>query len=66
MKKIDCLCCLLLVLGGLNWGLIGFFNFNLLDYFIRETWILRVLYVFIGFAAAYHAVAWKTVHKRNK
>ena len=28
MKKIDVLAAVLVAIGGLNWGLIGLFNFN--------------------------------------
>ncbi|MBD3299354.1 MAG: DUF378 domain-containing protein, partial [candidate division Zixibacteria bacterium] len=29
MKKLDILAAILLVVGGLNWGLVGVFNFDL-------------------------------------
>ena len=66
MKKLDTLVCILLCLGGLNWGLIGLFEFNLVEYFVGKTWLDRLLYVFVGAAAIYQAVGWKQINKRMK
>ncbi len=66
MKKIDVLVCILLSLGGLNWGLIGLFDFNLIEYFVGRTWLDRLIYVIIGAAAIYQAVSWKAIKKRQK
>ena len=59
MKNIDFIALLLLVLGGLNWGLWGVFEFNLIDYVFSHLWIDRVLYFLIGVAAIYAGFAWK-------
>jgi len=66
MKKVDLAASILLVLGGLNWGLVGFFDFNFIEYFICRLWLDRLIYVFIGFAALYHAVSWKAIRARWK
>lgn len=39
MKRLDILVCILLSLGGLNWGLIGMFDFNLVEYFVGRAWL---------------------------
>jgi uncharacterized protein len=45
---------LLLVVGGLNWGLVGAFEFNLVDTIFGEGSALsRVVYVVVGLAALY-------------
>ena len=64
MKKVDTLALILLVIGGLNWGIYGFFDLNVIDYVFGRVWIDHVFYIFIGFAAAYTAVAWKSVISR--
>lgn len=57
MKKcsVDCLKKVsfwLLVIGGLNWGLIGLFNFNLVDaIFGSVAWIEDLIYILVGVAA---------------
>lgn len=42
----------LLIIGGLNWGLIGFFNYNLVDaIFGNATWLTRIIYAIVGVSA---------------
>lgn len=43
---------LLLVLGGLNWGIIGITDTNLIHYLSGET-TERVIYILMGLAAIY-------------
>ncbi len=44
----------LVVLGGLNWGLVGFFKYNLVDkvFGVGSTGA-RVVYAVVGLAAVY-------------
>ncbi|MEX0961475.1 MAG: DUF378 domain-containing protein [Simkaniaceae bacterium] len=65
-KKVNTIATLLLVIGGLNWGLVGFFDFNFVEYFTCQEWLVTLLYVFIGFAALFWAIAWKEIQKMNK
>jgi uncharacterized protein len=51
MKKFEMIVFFLLCLGGLNWGLIGLFDFNLVNFIVGESWVDRVIYFFIGVAA---------------
>lgn len=54
MNPIDKLAYLLVVIGGLNWGLVGFFKYNLVDkIFGVESTGARVVYSIIGLAALY-------------
>ncbi len=53
MKKLDMLVFFLLCLGGLNWGLMGLFDFNLISFVVGESWIDRVIYFFIGVGSVY-------------
>ena len=65
MKTIDVLIWTLLVFGGLNWGLIGLFNFDLVAVICGEMSILsRIVYVIVGFAALYDIVAIKMIWQR--
>lgn len=42
----------LLIIGGLNWGLVGLFNYNLVDaLFGTATWISRIIYTLVGLSA---------------
>ena len=50
MNGLDKLSYVLVVIGGLNWGLVGFFNYNLVGSIFSDT-IARVIYAIIGLAA---------------
>ncbi len=42
----------LLLIGGINWGLIGAFDFNLVAYLFGEgTMLARSIYTIVGIAA---------------
>jgi len=54
MKVLDVIVTGLLLIGALNWGLIGFFGFNLVAAIFGETAaISRVIYAVVGLAALY-------------
>ena len=41
-----------LFIGGLNWGLVGLFNYNLVDaLFGTATWLSRIIYTLVGLSA---------------
>ena len=42
---------ILLVIGGLNWGLVGLFNFNVVE--ILGSGIARIVYILVGLSAIY-------------
>ena len=49
MKVIDKIALVLIIIGAINWGLIGFFNFNLVAVIFGEmTWISRVIHALVG------------------
>lgn len=54
MSGFDWLVMILAVVGGINWGLVGAFNFNLVDV-IFGSWpsIVRIVYVIIGLSGIY-------------
>jgi len=66
MKKLVNVIDILLIVGGLNWGLVGFFDFNFVEYFICHEWIVKLIYVFIGFAALFCAFGHKAIRKFHK
>ncbi len=57
MKKhcfLDWIALILLIIGGLNWGLVGLFGFNLVTViFGYMTLISRIVYIVVGLAALY-------------
>ncbi|MFB5191745.1 DUF378 domain-containing protein [Alicyclobacillus fastidiosus] len=57
-NAIDWVAWILMVVGGLNWGLIGFFNFNLVDtIFGTMSGLSRSLYAIVGLATIWQIVA---------
>ena len=44
----------LLVVGGLNWGLVGLFNFDLVEAIFGSGSVLqKIVYILVGLAALY-------------
>ena len=42
------------VVGAINWGLIGFFNFNLVAFlFGSMSWLSRIIYGLVGLCGLY-------------
>ncbi|WP_394523943.1 DUF378 domain-containing protein [Lacrimispora sp. JR3] len=42
------------IIGAVNWGLIGFFNFDLVSFiFGSMTWITRIVYGLVGISGLY-------------
>ena len=65
MKKLDVAAAVLLVVGGLNWGLVGAFQFDLVAaLFGPMSALSRVVYVLVGLAAAYQALQWRGIQRR--
>lgn len=59
MKAVSAVVLLLIIVGGLNWGLVGAFDFNLVDSLFGEgSALARVVYVLVGLAALYKLVMW--------
>ena len=48
---------ILLIIGGLNWGLVGFFNFDLVAAIFGDmTTLSRIVYDLVGLAALFMVV----------
>lgn len=56
-KRMTMIAGWLVVIGGLNWGLIGLLNINLVEMiFGSGTLLSRVIYISIGVSAVYVAM----------
>ncbi len=67
MKALDVIVMVLLVIGGLNWGLIGFFDYNLLGaIFGHMSGITRIIYCLVGISALYEIFFCKSIQHRSK
>lgn len=57
MKTLNLITLILTIVGGLNWGLVGLFDFNLVAALFGENTVLeRAVYVLVGLSAAYQIV----------
>lgn len=58
---LDIVCLILIIIGGINWGLIGFFNFDLVSViFGNMSMITRIIFAVVGIAGIYSLVLfWK-------
>lgn len=54
MKTLDTIALLLVIIGAVNWGLIGFFSFDLVAaIFGNMTVASRIIYALVGIAGLY-------------
>lgn len=69
MKKFDVLAGVLVVVGALNWGLVGLFHFDLVAaivgrHFGETSAISSVIYILVALAGLYEAFSWKAIQRR--
>lgn len=56
MKLINILTLVLVIVGGLNWGLVGLFRFNLVTTLFGEASMLSsIVFILVGLSAVYVA-----------
>lgn len=54
-KPFDWTALTLVIIGAVNWGLIGFFQFDLVATIFggMDSWISRIIYAIVGLAGLY-------------
>jgi uncharacterized protein len=67
LNPIDWIALVILLIGGLNWGCVGLFNFNVISAIFGDmTAFSRFLYILVGLAALWAIVELSThVHQRR-
>jgi uncharacterized protein len=54
MNLLDWIAMVITIIGGLNWGLVGLINYDIIEtIFGIQTPVTRVIYVVVGLAALY-------------
>jgi hypothetical protein len=54
MKGLDYTLLTLVIIGAINWGLIGFFQFDLVAFiFGNMSWLSRIIYAVVGLSGLY-------------
>ena len=66
MKLLDVIAAVLVIIGGLNWGLIGLFDLNLVATIFggADSGLAQLIYVVVGVSAAYQAIQFKGIQTR--
>lgn len=71
MKTLDVLVTTLLVVGGLNWGLVALANFDLVAFltqaggFGSKNTVGVAVYGLVGVAALYQLLQWRGIQRRR-
>lgn len=65
LNVLDWLAVVLVVVGGLNWGLVGLFGFDLVGTLLGDMSLFsKIVYVLVGAGAIYFAVISVKLAKR--
>ena len=48
METLQKVCLVFTIIGAIVWGLIGFFDFNLVAWILGETIIAKIIYIIVG------------------
>ena len=64
-KILDNILLALIIIGAVNWGLIGFFRFDLVAFLFGDmSWLSRVIYAIIGISGLYMIPQRRSVKSR--
>jgi uncharacterized protein len=69
MKKLDVLAAALVIVGALNWGLVGAFNFDLVALLVGRHFgevnsFSAAIYLLVGIAGLYQSLSWRAIQRR--
>jgi len=60
MKTLNLVAMILVWAGGLNWGLVGLLNFNLVDALVGGLGLSNIVYILVGLATVYSVYVYAT------
>lgn len=67
MKNLQALAYSLILIGALNWGLVGFFAFDLVSFLFGEmSTLTRIIYSLVGISAIFHIIVSSSGYKMEK
>lgn len=65
LNILDIIALVLVIVGGINWGLVAF-NFNLVEMIFGSLpWLVTLVYLLVGLAAIYLAVMFPKVERKG-
>jgi uncharacterized membrane protein YuzA (DUF378 family) len=66
-KGLDYTLLTLVIIGAINWGLIGFFRFDLVAFLFGEmSWLSRIIYALVGISGLYLISAFGRIRSMNE
>ena len=66
-KGLDYTLLTLVIIGAINWGLIGFFRFDLVAFlFGNMSWLSRIIYALVGISGLYLLSAYGRIRSRHR
>ncbi|KXL52538.1 hypothetical protein CLNEO_19470 [Anaerotignum neopropionicum] len=67
MKVVNCIALTLVIIGALNWGLIGFFGYDVVTSIFGGSmfWISRVIFGLVGLAGLWSLSLYNFVTQEN-
>lgn len=66
MRALDYTALTLVIIGAVNWGLIGFFSFDLVAFiFGNMSWISRIVYGLVGICGLYMLSVYGRISDRS-
>ena len=69
MKKLDVIAAALVIVGALNWGMVGALHFDLVAAVLgmrfgeTSAWS-NLVYALVGLSGLYQALTWKSIQRR--
>lgn len=66
MKALDFTALTIVIIGAINWGLVGFLGFDLVAFlFGNMNWISRIVYALVGICGLYLFTFYGKIGDRN-
>ena len=65
-KMLDGIALTIGIIGAVNWGLIGFFDFNMVEFIFGNIWLSRIIYAVVGLCGLYLLTFYANVGRRSE
>lgn len=66
-KWLDYTLLTLVIIGAINWGLIGFFRFDLVAFIFGDmSWLSRIIYALVGIGGLYLLSAYGRIRSMDE
>jgi uncharacterized protein len=64
MKALDVFAAVIVIVGALNWGLVGTMKFDLVATLFGATILTSIVYSLVGLCGIYQVVQWRKIQQR--